>query len=500
MFVSTSPEFTARGNRHLRAHHRRGGVLVWCALLLVVLIGMVGLVIDGGLMLAGHRNIHNSADAAAMAAAMDLFKGKTAGEAVTTGTTFVTGSAYNNLAGASVAINIPPTTGPYAGNNNYAEAIVSHPSPSYFIHVLPGLTPGGLNVNGRAVAGSEVVAVGAGVMALNPDAAPGISITGGGDLCVDGAVFVNSNGGGEDEWGQTVGNGQSGAVVSNNATLCATEVYVAGGVNDISNFDGYPHEAEAYVDAGTGELYPDPLVSLPTPTTSNGVINADRGGPQATNGSLALNNPNDASVGGFGPNYVENPGTADETMVLHPGIYEQIKITGGKVRFVPGIYVIRPPDQGNVSVTLDITGGEVIAEGVMFYNTCSDYDPITGQPDASDGNAPPPSGFPTGRVNCGDIIINASTGFSPLEGGVFDGMLFYFRRWHTGRIQIEGNSENNDLTGTIYARWGEAQIAGQGVLNTQFLVGTMSVSGQGDVTVQVDNSSTVNVTKVFLVE
>ena len=82
--------FRPSKHRRLRRHARRGSLIVWCSLLLVVLLGMVGLIIDGGMMLAAHRHAHNAADAAALAAAFDLLSGRTAGEAVSTGTTFVT--------------------------------------------------------------------------------------------------------------------------------------------------------------------------------------------------------------------------------------------------------------------------------------------------------------------------------------------------------------------------------------------------------------------------
>ena len=51
---------------------RRGGmVVVMFSLLLVALIGMLGLVIDTGFMLATHRQTQNAADAAALAGAVE---------------------------------------------------------------------------------------------------------------------------------------------------------------------------------------------------------------------------------------------------------------------------------------------------------------------------------------------------------------------------------------------------------------------------------------------
>ena len=249
------------------------------------------------------------------------------------------------------------------------------------------------------------------MITLDPTAEPGLKVSGGGNLCVDGDVLVNSLGGGEDEDGNNVGNGTAGVMATNNSVVKADNVIVAGGVNDNENFEDIDGGGDSPLDAGTGVEYPDPLVDLVTPTTSNGVLNIDRGTPQASSGSLALNNPNDDPVT---PNYIENPGTVDETMVLQPGIYGSIQITGGKVRFEPGIYVLKP--QANVVFILDITGGDVQADGIMFYNTGMDYDPVSGLPDANDLNQPPPNPAPT---EFGGVKINAGMGFSPIDTSTY---------------------------------------------------------------------------------
>jgi Flp pilus assembly protein TadG len=500
---------TRKATNKETARKRRGAILIWTALILLGLLGMVGLVIDSGFMMVSFRHSHNAADAAAMAAAMDMLYGKTNAEAITTGETFAKGAGYNNLPGATVTINIPPSSGNYAGSSNYAEAIVSSPKPTYFIHVLPGVPQGHTTV-GRAVAGFESVAAGEGVVALNPNAKPGLKISGGGSLCVEGAVLVNSTGGGVDENGNTVGNGLDGASASNNTSVKADQIMISGGVNNPDNFQSNP-PGDDVLDAGTQALYPDPLNYMPTPTTSNGVFDVDRGAPLATSGGLALNNPNDANhVHGGGPNFIENPGAANETMVLHPGIYTEIKITGGIVRFEPGIYVLRPSAQGNTAFSLDITGGDVTADNLMFYNTGSTYDPVTGAPDNGDFTVPltPEPSAPAG--NFGDIKINASFTFCGLDstlyspGGIdvsdFDNMLFYQRRLSVAEMQIEGNSSAGNLKGTLYAKFGEVKISGQGTYDAQFIVGSMDITGQGDITIQYNGSGVAKAPQVFLVQ
>src|SRR5438093_13241452 len=102
-----------RSHRRRSCRARAGKVLVLFVLLLPVLVGWVGLVIDTGLLLAGHRQAQNAADAAALAAAMDKFRGASDATAAATANTFV--QQYNGLTssptlvlngGSANAINI----------------------------------------------------------------------------------------------------------------------------------------------------------------------------------------------------------------------------------------------------------------------------------------------------------------------------------------------------------------------------------------------------------
>jgi hypothetical protein len=275
-----------------------------------------------------------------------------------------------------------------------------------------------------------------------------------------------------------------------------------GGVNDPGNF--YDIEGgDNPLHAGAGSTF-DPLLYLATPDVNNGVPNVRHGAPQASDGSLALNNADDDSGS---PNYIEvDPITGEETMILQPGVYETIKITGGKVVFTPGIYVLSP--QQNVAFSLEITGGDVTANLVMFYNTGSDYDVLDGSPDNLDMDNTPAA--PSDTI-FGKIKINAAMQFSPIDteiytydppvsGDDFDNMLFYQRRWNDAEIQIEGNSDEGDLAGTLYAKWAEVKIAGQGTYDAQFVVGSMDLSGQGDITINYNGDNSGKAPRIFLVE
>lgn len=407
----------SRRRSNLR-RHRQGSLVVWCSLGLVILLGMVGLVIDTGLMLAGYRHTQNSADAACLAAAHAVRRGESIPDAIALGTKFVTDPNYNGLESATVTINIPPLPpSPYAGEASYAEAKVESPSPTYFIQVLTVLTgvSQDFSVEARAVAGYELITAAVGVIALDPDAVPGLKISGLANLVVEGQVIVNSEGGGVDENGDPVvlDFNRTATTVNNNGLLSATSLDIVGGVNpngldNITNADpGGPHPLHA-----NQLTAPDPLINLPTPSELNGVVPVDRGAARATDDILTLIHPNDDAGS---PNYVEvDPVTLEETMVLKPGIYELIKINGGKVRFEPGIYVLRPSGNTGGGDILAITGGDVTADGIMFYNTGHNYNADSGSPDDSDYLSNEPAPAPDG-ANFRNVNINANIDLTPLD-------------------------------------------------------------------------------------
>jgi Flp pilus assembly protein TadG len=507
------PRSTSRHGRHKRL----GAVLVWFAFLLVVLLGMVGLVIDGGLLMASHRHAQNAADAAALAAAHDIMYG--AGNAQGTADTYV--KTHNGLSNATVTVNMPPTSGHHM-IDGYVEVIVDDPVSTFFIHILPGVNPD-QTVRARAVAGSEMVTAGAGVCVLDPDARPGLTVGGIGRLVVNGLVIDNSEGGGVDEYGVDVNNGNTGtaASVSNAGQFLATNVRVVGGVNNPDNFE--PYYAGDPSPLHCNQLpFPDPLLTLATPTVNNGVVNENRGDPNATNLNPVLNDPSGlnyiANYVDNDPYYIEDPVNDPDnvmpTMVLHPGIYNSIDVTGGKVYLIPGIYVLSSKKQNQD--TVNITGGNVFGKGIMIYNTGNSYDAISGAPDVNDKKQKPP--IPGDDSLLGAIKINAAMLFSPIDvteynygnpprftGDVpvsseFDGMLFYQRRGSSMGLDIQGDAEEGMLEGTLYAKWGHTKISGQGTYDAQFVVGSMAIDGQGDVTINFVGGKKGKAPQVFLVE
>lgn len=492
-----------------RCRSQRGGyILPLLGFLLVVLIGMLGLVVDGGLMMSTHRQANNAADAAARACAQRVHYAEANDR--TDGTSVFAGDMSGILqplaesyaltfnkswkevsppTGVSVVVNRPPLTGPFAavpatettpaipGNRRYVEVRVTYPLTTWFIQVL------GVNsarqVAARAVAGYESRSIpGAGLIVLDPDGNPGLTVGGSNAaVVVNAAIFDYSMHQGLDESTPvntvgTISAGQPAATIGGGATIDATAMFVSGGVDVPANYS-----LVDFLDAGTLSPPFDPYfnegVPLPTPTTANGVVNTNFG---------------DVSVGN------------NQTVTLSPGIYSQIRITGGTVTFLPGIYVLKPPNNGQGNI-LSITGGTVTGTNVMFYNTGNTYDAVTGGPDPTD-LAVATDFRPNSSDNFQGVQLNGTNvSFTPPNSGAFNHILFYQRRFNTQGITVnDGFLAPGGLAGWVYAKWANLALAGSGTYNFGIVVGTMSTQGNAVVNVPSGLPAQAREEYVFLVE
>jgi hypothetical protein len=156
----------------------------------------------------------------------------------------------------------------------------------------------------------------------------------------------------------------------------------------------------------------------------------------------------------------------------------------------------------------------------MFYVTGNNYDPVTGAPDNTDPVDPlnqfrPPSASAQTDVHYGAVTLTASVTLSPINTSnanlnysaqqraqlqPFDGMLFYQRRKDPVAVTIQGNSSEGNMTGSMYAKWSQFQIAGSGTYDAQFIVGSIDVSGNGTVTIAFRGSGIGKAPQVFLVQ
>ena len=433
-----------RGQTRKREGHRSGFTLVMFAMCATLLVGMAGLVIEGGLLMAHQRQAQNAADAAAKAAALYLHDQEQAGVLPAT----VVGATLRGIAdpyvfthnsipavGGSYTLNHPPAAGDYNGDVRAVEVIVTNPMTPVLLTVL-GIT-GPQTAQGRAVAWyGSTAARGAGLVVLDPDpqGQAALAVGGTGDLLVGVSVIVGgaqvldladiivySVHEGEEEGGldvhdaslPTIGpEGQPAVAINGGGTrITAEHMYVSGGVDEADNYVNIGTNGDG-LDAGTLDPVDDPFhdgsPQLPIPTLSNGVLYYDplggavqqvavvRGafppppGSGKKNNNPAANGQDGLAVGDFrpaldAPTIGDNRTTAGVTQ-LFPGIYTDIQIsTGNRVNFNPGIYILRPSSSSRGGDILSITGSAfVTGTGVMFYNTGNTYNPDGGTPDQSD--------------------------------------------------------------------------------------------------------------------
>src|SRR5580704_7842018 len=210
-------------SRSTFGHRRSAGVLVILAIALPMLVGIAGLVLDTSILFASHRNLQSAADAAATAAAMTIYQGGSVADATAAATTAVQND--NLLTDATVALSVPPTSGPYAGNADYAQVNVTRKASTYFIQVLAGSSV--QTIEASSVAGSQASTAGGALVLLDPNP-PGISVNlapvaplaltlppilgglqvlGLGQFKVNGAVLDNNQWGGVDQNGNPAGSG-----------------------------------------------------------------------------------------------------------------------------------------------------------------------------------------------------------------------------------------------------------------------------------------------------
>lgn len=98
---------------------------------------------------------------------------------------------------------------------------------TFFIHIL-GVSQTQY-VTARAVAvWDETQTAGAGVIVLDPDARPGLDVSGGGRLRADGLVYDNSERGGYTETGEPIENGENGFAARARQPNSDTGIYTTG--------------------------------------------------------------------------------------------------------------------------------------------------------------------------------------------------------------------------------------------------------------------------------
>jgi hypothetical protein len=303
-----------------RSKIRRGTVAVLVALCLTLLVAITAIALDGGLLLDSRRRAQAAADAAALAAACDLFKSypvnaglDPGGTAAQTARSTAAANGFQDGDGDdTVVVNVPPLSGPFVGQPGYVEVIITYKQPRYFSNIFGA---GPIPVSARAVARGQWVPFNNGVIVLHPTAAGALSANGNGDVRVQNAsIIVDSN--------------------NNQAAVTVGNAYVADPNKPIDITGTSP----GYTGTFLGTVLtaqppvPDPLAYLPPPDPLSLPIQTAGGG---------------------------------KSVSLQPGRYIGGLHFSGQtsVTMAPGIYYM---DGGDFIFTGQ---GNLTANGVMIYST-----------------------------------------------------------------------------------------------------------------------------------
>jgi Flp pilus assembly protein TadG len=308
--------------RQNTSHRRRGVVAVLMALSLVALVSVVALSLDGGTLLTERRRAQATADAAAMAAASELFNNywitsgaDPDGTARASALAEAAANGYSNDGTVStVTVNIPPASGLYANRRGYVEVLVEYNQTRAFSNIF---SSGQVSVKARAVALGSYVAADVGILVLDPTGKGTFNAQGSGGAIVNGTpIVVNSN-------------NPDAAIAGGGGAVVAPEFFVTGGY---STTGGGSFEGTMYTGRKGLE---DPLADLPPPDPTTMT--------QQSNKKIQF--------------------TSDSTS-LQPGVYKGgISVSGtGSLTLAPGIYYM---DGGGFSFSGQ---GSLSGQGVMIYN------------------------------------------------------------------------------------------------------------------------------------
>ncbi len=312
--------------RYTTSTRRRPGTsMVWLAVCLTALVGIVALGLDGGRMMEERRRAQAAADAAALAAAKQGYDQLFANPSrtpsptniVQAGTQSLTSSGYvNNGTTTTLSVQVGPSSGQFKGNTSYVEVIVDNAVPATFGRIFTRRDP---VIAARAVARFDRHHMG--LLALQP--------TGPNALVIKNVSLDVTN-----EIIQVNSNDSSAVVISGSGSLVGLVLDLVGNLlGGLLGLLGALLGGGGTVNANVPPA-PDPLASLPAPVMSSL--------PIASGGVLVVNG----------------------STTLQPGIYTGgIQINGGTVTLQPGIYVI---NGGGLTVA---NSASLVGNGVMIYNT-----------------------------------------------------------------------------------------------------------------------------------
>ncbi|WP_236696251.1 pilus assembly protein TadG-related protein [Rhodopirellula islandica] len=314
-----------------------------------------------------------------------------------------------------------------------------------------------------------------------PALTAGLEIEGLGCLEVDGSVHVNNTWGGVNERGKCVGidfgypHGIACMPLLSTTRLKAEHIRVVGGVDREWCYLPFETGESSPLQANRSPV-PNPLEGLPSPLLSGGVGGVSAPDTDIVSVTLSASGAEvvlDEVLGGLSfllqPLFDTVRDPIEHVLcntTFSPGVYRSMTViapTGG-VTFEPGVYVICGKNPVT-EISLCLLG-PIQAEGVMFYITdAAAFDSAGNFVDEASGDGDPPAHGTTDIVP--SVVIapllpgGKLTGVN-LPGSPLDEMLIFQHPTDRRPIVMECQQliGNNDLAGTIYAKWGHVLLVG----------------------------------------
>jgi hypothetical protein len=426
---------------------RRGAIAAQVSLMLTVLLGVAALAVDVGIWMAERRHAQETADAAALAGALDLVSSfpdvatakstaSTVGTANYTSTTHLT-VTIKGPGDTPLQVSPSPETCWYVDGNGklktgYMEATVEWDQPRYFSGLFGS---GNVPVKARAVAWATFGTESVNILVLNGGNTPAALKVHGSKsiMTLPGAIVVDST-----SSSALTATGSGVAVVSQ------SEIDVVGGISG-SNVYAPSQGSQANVNTGATPV-PDPLASLAVPDPTKMTVQSSS--PYTAPGGTTTINP-----GVYQGTY--NPGNGKYTPAITVN-------SGSTLKLNPGIYYL---EGGGLSVS----GGGILdgTAGVMIYN---------GQTNGTSNNS----------VSVGSISISGGgvVKLNPMtaaQNASYTGISIFQDRTATAPLSISGGT-GTDIEGAIYAAKAAATVTGGSniVPGAAFITDTLDIGGSSN--------------------